>query len=200
MIEGIPSTLNIACLDEFFADAYNISSYIGKGDIDVYNGATFTRGDEVILENNSLCGDSTPLGITKKSVGTDLNVDSGNGLFWKTACFGLYNDRIRKSERFQLMNRKMLQQTWTKPTTGDIDITKDYNGESLLEKYKPIYIKGADGQYTHRVLDKYLGNDVYQYTDYPMVNGVEADVGNTQTRVINNSYDFLFYFSYVLVC
>ena len=189
MIEGIPSTLNIACLDELFADVYNISSYIGKGDLDIYNGATFTRGDEVILENNSLCGDSTPLGITKKSVGTDLNVDSGNGLFWKTACFGLYNDRIRKSERFQLMNRKMLQQTWTKPTTGDIDITKDYNGESLLEKYKPIYIKGADGQYTHRVLDKYLGNDVYQYTDYPMVNGVEADVGNTQTRVINNSYD-----------
>ena len=103
------------------------------------------------MENKSLGGNATPLGITKKTVATDYHNNTFNGVFWKTASFAITNDRIRNckdGESYKLINKKMLDEHWNETH----DITKDYNNKDI--QYKPIYIKTKDG-FIHRIIDKY---------------------------------------------
>jgi hypothetical protein len=196
-LDGVGHYYHMAAVRDLVAPVFNISGFIDKKGATVTDGATFVRGDVVILENASLNGSSPILGFTKKTVGADLRPSLASGIFLKTACFGLYNDRIRNSIFYQVLNEKMLKGKWTLPdekTALVLDITKDYEGTDLTDpesktSYLPIYIKNGDGSYTYREIAKSLGNNQYEIHDYEVVNGERSDIYNTKIITVDNNFD-----------
>lgn len=205
IIDGIPDKLRVACIEEEFGDVYNTSGLVEKDGVDVINGATWTRGDISIMENNSLGGNSSPLGITKKSVAAGYHHKTANGIFWKTACYTMNNDKLKDGRRYQYYNKRMLEEKWKTDNTNtpifvdengkshSIDLTVDYDGKSLIEPgengYKDIYFKDENGDYIHRIIETRNADSTYRVNDYVVVDGVEGDTPNSHDISITSSYD-----------
>jgi len=138
-IDGIPSTYNIAVIDDIHDTQSNIAGVTDNG-IKPYDGATFVNPFIVYLENNSLCG--AKAGITKKQFVHFYNENTATGGIIKTAGFGFTNDWMRNSFQIQNMMKKMTNRIWTKENDDiicDVDITLDYNGKKIA--YDPVYYK-----------------------------------------------------------
>lgn len=134
-LDGIRSQYNIAVVED---DSDLVFSVTGKkGKVKPFDGATFCNGTTNYLENNSLEGDRA--GIDKKQFIHDYNPITGTGIIVKTAGFAVTNERIRMSEFMGLINKKMntvIHEVDGQPVR--VDITKDYNGNSLVQRYGNI--------------------------------------------------------------
>ena len=175
-INGIPTTYNMAIIDDYRTPVYTISG--DRGNHAPLDGATFVNPLVVIWENNSLEGDKA--GIDKKQFVHYYDELTGTGGIIKTAGFGITNDRVRRYQFYRDMIHNMMNREW-KNTDGskhimrDGGILVDFNGNSV--DYGDIYFE-KDGKYYHRTINSYIGGNKYSITT------TEVDIqGDTLTTV-----------------
>lgn len=187
-INGIPTTYNMACIDDIEAPVYTISG--DRGNHKPFDGATYGNPFIVNLENNSLNGDRA--GIDKKPFVHFYNNETGTGGIIKTAVFGLTNDRIRRYQFYRDMMHNMTNYTWknedgTDHIVAEGGILKDFNGNNV--DYGTFYFK-SNGKYYLREINKYLGNNTYEVTDVEVdQNGTIIGEENTHNlEDINSNY------------
>lgn len=175
-INGIPSTYNMAIIDDYRTPVYTISG--DRGNHAPLDGATFVNPLVVIWENNSLEGDKA--GIDKKQFVHYYDELTGTGGIIKTAGFGVTNDRVRCYKFYRDMAHNMMNRQWknadgSKHIMRDGGILVDFNGKNV--DYQDIYFE-KDGKYYHRKINSYLGGNRYSITT------TEVDIeGDTLTTI-----------------
>ena len=175
-INGIPSTYNMAIIDDYRTPVYTISG--DRGNHAPLDGATFVNPLVVIWENNSLEGDKA--GIDKKQFVHYYDELTGTGGIVKTAGFGVTNDRVRCYKFYRDMAHNMMNRQWknadgSKHIMRDGGILIDFNGKNV--DYQDIYFE-KDGKYYHRKINSYLGGNRYSITT------TEVDIeGDTLTTI-----------------
>lgn len=201
LINGIPSKYNIAIIDDISAPVYNM-----MGLMDFHHpldGGMFVNGFINYLENNSLGPNKA--GVDKKQFGTFYNPDVMAGGQIKTAGFAATNDRMRMSEVWERLQRKMSDRIW-KDQNGNqvsIDITEDtLSGESIAWEHKNIYYKRIDPEdgkyYNYQLVSlTYKGDDSYEIQEQKVNNDGTATSGikfrnisniNTNWKVYNEIF------------
>ena len=86
-------------------------------------------GTDHYLETQSLAGAAA--GVDKKQFIHSYKPGSGSGIIIKTAGFAITNARIRQSDFYRRMNKKMMQGQWKKrggKTPFYADITRNFYG------------------------------------------------------------------------
>lgn len=175
-INGIPSTYNMAIINDYRTPVYTISG--DRGNHAPLDGATFVNPLVVIWENNSLEGDKA--GIDKKQFVHYYDELTGTGGIIKTAGFGVTNDRVRCYKFYRDMAHNMMNRQWknadgSKHIMRDGGILVDFNGKNV--DYQDIYFE-KDGKYYHRKINSYLGGNRYSITT------TEVDIeGDTLTTI-----------------
>lgn len=175
-INGIPTTYNMAIIDDYRTPVYTISG--DRGNHAPLDGATFVNPLVVIWENNSL--EENKAGIDKKQFVHYYDELTGTGGIVKTAGFGVTNDRVRRYQFYRDMIHNMMNRQWknadgSKHIMRDGGILVDFNGKNI--DYQDIYFE-KDGKYYHRKINSYLGGNRYSITT------TEVDIeGDTLTTI-----------------
>ena len=184
-INGVPSTYNIAILEDLKDFASTVHGETSS--ITAFDGSTFVNPFMVILENNSLEGNSA--GITKKQFIHYYNQKYGTGGIIKTAGFGLTNDWIRNSPYLKKMMMKMTDIGWNEMKFSEkdsrpiniMDRAFYYRGIDPKSLYKPIFFKEHGKYYTIDINSVQMDDPYhYKYDVYEVYENGE---------IVNNSLD-----------
>lgn len=195
-LQGIPSTYNIAILDDIKKSVYNIEGKYSTAK--PYDGATFVNPFIVYLENYSLGGSSA--GINKKPIAHAYDERTGNAIFIKTAGFGLTNATIKNSDRNRNIMRKMTDIAWTDQNGGEFvcDINYSYrkyfdskDGEIKHSRinYGDLYYENRGGDIIKINRFEYLGDNNYRiYRQKVNRIGQPIEAETTVERKVNSNY------------
>ena len=197
LIQGIPSEINIAIMD----DPHDLFSTISGDTFDIkpFDGCTFECPWFGEMENASLGG--AKVGVNKKTFTHYYDARTGTGGIIKTANFCITNDRVRGSKFYQRMIRNMTDRTWKNqdgsnfiiPKDETFNVLTDYN-KNLIEFTNPndinngqLYFK-QNGKYYNIVSIEYLGNNQFRrYLQQVDVQGRAFDENNNPTKVISEN-------------
>ena len=189
-INGVPSTYNIAILEDLKDYASTVHGETSP--ITAFDGATFVNPFMVILENNSLEGNSA--GITKKQFIHYYNQRYGTGGIIKTAGFGLTNDWIRNSTYLKRMMMKMTDIGWNEVKFSEkdsrpiniMDSAFYYRGIDPKSLYKPIFFKENGKYYTIDINSVQMDDSYhYKYDIYQVYENGEIVNGSLDHREAN---------------
>lgn len=188
---GLPNDVKVASIREPIEDMFN---FVGvKGEAKYMDGAIFTAGPTLYLQNNSL--GSSRAGHTQKPLFHSLNTNLGVSSLIKTASFPLSNERCRRSMLNRRMLRKMLSYDWRTYNPNykyEIDVTKNFKGERInwdwylfdgvnyIHRYN--LNKNADGTYSYNeeIVNEY--GEVIKKEELP------------KEVTLNNNYDLYLLF------
>lgn len=176
-LNGSPTKYNLAIMEDVVADLYTIMGDLYLEGHKPLDGGMFVDGFISDLENNSLAGEAA--GGDKKHFGTFYHENYAAGGIIKTAGFAVTNDRMRRDEAWQNLQKAMSSRLWVKEYPGedrvDIpevrDITKDYLNRSIAYKdvvkdrkimYQRVAHDNPDELATYELYDiTYQGNNQY---------------------------------------
>lgn len=187
-IDGIPTTYNMAIMDDLKSDVYTVQADVDKATN--FDGATFVNPFVVIWENNSLNGDKA--GINKKQFVHFYDRATGTGGIIKTAGFGLTNDKIRQFDFYRTMMHNMTQKNWrnadgSQHIMREGGILVDFEGNNI--DYGDFYYRKGAKFYKRRI-QSYDGNNQYSVLDQEVDEHGE-EIGEEQSNVVqtNSNYD-----------
>ena len=206
-LDGVPSIYNIAIIEDIRTDLYNIMGDLYLEGHAPLDGGMFVNAWMSELENNSLAGEAA--GWDKKQFGTFYSELYGAGGIVKTAGFAPTNERMRRSEAWQNLQRNMTSRPWVKELTDEngndiyeiLDITKcDYRGTSIDYTQaiggKPIMYKRVAHDNPQQLAAyrleniKSLGNNQYEIAEVEInKNGTEISEPITRIETINSNWD-----------
>lgn len=157
LLNGIRKSYRIAVVEDDTAVTFNVQGQYNKNGAKPFDGATMVCGTNHYLENQSLAGAAA--GVDKKQFIHSYKPGSGSGIIIKTAGFAITNARIRQSDFYRRMNKKMMQGQWKKrdgKTPFYADITRNFYGQNMFKSVS------GNGKY----IDAYfLADDVMAASD-----------------------------------
>ena len=187
-IDGIPTTYNMAIMDDLKSDVYTVQADVDKATN--FDGATFVNPFVVIWENNSLNGDKA--GLNKKQFVHFYDRATGTGGIIKTAGFGLTNDKIRQFDFYRTMMHNMTSRNWTNADGSqhimrDGGILADFEGNHI--DYGDFYYRKGSKFFKRRI-QSYDGNNTYSVLDQEVDENGET-IGDEKSLKIqtNSNYD-----------
>lgn len=207
--KGVADKAKIAVVVDYRGNISTINGVEDKKGSKPMDGATF--GNYVFRKQELFSLGAQKAGIdNSKPIGNDLNSKTGTGTIIKTAVFVLTNGRIRQSERFINMHRKMNHIPWKlisedgsikRTTNGQLvlDYTIDYNKNKI--NYAPVFLfKPSTGKYYYRSNFQVLEDGITQFdevelpSDFVMQEEILKSllpnkVTVRTTRPINSNYE-----------
>ena len=206
-LNGVPSVYNLAIIEDFKSDLYNVMGDLYLGGHKPFDGGTIDNIWIAYLENNSLCGES--VGDIKKPFGTFYDEKYAAGGIVKTAGFPPTNVNMRRSASWVSIQRNMSQRPWIKEhpdvdgrnieeivditysqyANQPIDYTQAIKGQPIM--YKRVAHDNPSELAAYKLLNiKSLGNNNYEITEAEINSeGVETGVINQRIEHINNNWD-----------
>lgn len=191
-LNGIPRQYNVAVIDDFKDQQYNITGEIAG--IKPQDGAMFVNPFLVYLENNSLKGEAA--GLTKKQFVHFYNSQTGTGGIIKTCGFAITNNNMQNIPLYRKWVEKMCNHAWLDQNGQEIDcdITKDfkdrdvfgYGGGALgLHSIKPIIFKKDGAYYEITKIKKVAGKN--RYTVEGNILNVESQRGTINGKKLGTN-------------
>lgn len=190
-VMGLPNDIKVASIQQPSEDMFN---FVGvKGKADYMDGAIFTAGPSLYLQNNSL--GSSRAGLTQKPLFHSLNTELGVASLIKTASFPLSNERCRRSDFNRRMLRKMLSYDWKIYNPNykqEIDITENFKGERI--EWDWYLFDGVN--YIHRYNLNKNKNGTYSYNEETVNEYGEVIKKEELPKevILNNNYDLYLLF------
>lgn len=185
LIDGMPNVVKVSILEDVKSNVFNLMA--DQQTATIFDGAIFTVGPVCYMQNNSLAGAAA--GIDQKPLWHAYNSDIASADIIKTASFGCTNERARKSEFIERLNRKGLDIAWD----AKHDITKlGLNGKHNVPD--KVYFKDYDGSIKVRTNLKFE-NGEYTYNEYTTDILGEAILGDIAPKKMsmNSNYDVYLY-------
>ena len=186
---GLPNMTNWITIPDPSSPVVDINDSKGTS-MDVYDGAMFAPMYTLWLSDNSTT-DYKVNGFNRKMLTHYLDPVTGVAYLPKLACFGITNAWMRESSMSNFKLRKILETSLVGATLDDVDITKDFNGNSMpiIQYFNKKNENGIYSDYEVKILKKDKGN-IYEVQVTEGETGITTE-GKYEFKTLLDVFNFI---------